>query len=467
MGNITESSLKTAERFPKKVQTIFNILASTCLLQRTVQNDSDLLIYFYNDNCHITLILKNASGIFDNLSGVEIWESELSYAEESKRYSLQITYENITSGEEMNTAVHFDDADAEIIPVNCSDLLFGISPWQNLAHIACKIQDKKAFGEEYLNVAESELDGILGELRCLELLWGCKSDTENVTFDGLKEIFSAYGHADIVKRLTKLEKASAKKTSAYNSLSHELTSILSKPKFESVFRDIYNKLYASQLSYPKASELIRDKSDISHKLHKLITRQGFVGEYPYYKAADGKPAFVYVNDYVTSDGSVNTELSFGSSSSYDAKDLISCMFLSRQNKIGKIEYRDSAEKQLYFGGCTNDLETAVKIAIKKAKREKLTKVEATILYGKDSGIITFLTVSLLAAIFSVIGAVLMSAGAMLIELLLSLLSGRIADFPSLFFDTPWLLIGLVSFGLFFGAVLLIYVIIRIAERLKR
>jgi len=356
----------------------------------------------------------------------------------------------------------FTDARVEYVAYNAlNEMWMYSSPWDYLISIARNIDCKSRAPVDLMNEKEKALLPLIAELLALRDFPMEKQGYEVERFSNLECYANKLGFTELITLIEKVQNERVN-NSKRDTWASKLINQLNKSKYEPLWREIYSLIRDSQEgcvieTFKNSDELKAVRTEIQN----IMEENGYTGTYPDFAKIGGIKGVHIVESYgisyfVANEKNVEfhlrcsefygenfVEIEFLSGAkilkeSENAEDIFSCSFDEKGRRyIYRTEY-DMAEDMV------DDLAIKTKIAIKKAELKKLTKSERKL--NKDGSLL-----SLAIYIFLFMGGlfgVLMTAGFMLIELFVTLLAREIAEFPSLFMQTPWWLICLTSWVLF-------------------
>ncbi len=344
------------------------------------------------------------------------------------------------------------------------------SPWLNLQAMAAAIVDKYSFlSEKYLNDAEKELLPLLVELARLSYFSKIPDKYRETGFAELKKYAEKYRYNEILPILTKLENYGLIEKKRIMIAAH-LTTKLDNFKYQPLWRELFELIASSQSKYPILREQDENTASISReKIQKLMEARGYIGEYPdfvkngrirgirlaeshqmSYFVCGEKRAVHYIHiDEKYEGGTLNFCFMCGVEllrKNEQESDIYSCMFNSNGRRFFKRVSCDVSDGQ-------DDLETKVRIAIKRAELEKLSKEEKKAAGGQGISLIWLFIFCFL--FMGGLFAVFMTLGMMLVSVAVALMFGEAMQIPQLFVDIPWwqlFVFAWVAFGGIMGIV---------------
>lgn len=367
-------------------------------------------------------------------------------------------YDEETAGDPLE--IPFGSAETEVEIYNIDSALFYSSPWEYLFSVANMILEKKDLGEKYFNEKEKELIPLLTELRDI---YDYTPESEKIPdFRILKEYMRKYGFTHLIPlfdKVIKRRKKQISQTFAINGLLNKLND----SKCEELWREIYEKIKASQEEYSakvdfsKSERLSKIRKEIEKRFHEI----GYEGEYPtfrkrgqikgvklesnygisYFLCNEKHVEFIVECKETVLFGTVAVQFICGTAllkKGETAADIYSCCFNKNGKRLFKTEIWD------------NDNENAIipftEIAVKRAECIKLTKDEKLRL-GKNYSFGYFFFMFLFTGGLL---AVSMTVIAVILTCLVTAILVGVGDIPEMLAQMPWLLffmIGFVGFGL--------------------
>ena len=294
--------------------------------------------------------------------------------------------------------IPFGSAETEVEIYNIDAVSFGSSPWEYLFSVAYMILEKRNLGEKYFNEKEKELIPLLTELRDL---YAFTPESESTSgFKILKEYVQKYGFTRLIPLFDKVIKRRGKPLSQAFAISGLLNK-LNDSKCEELWREIYEKIKASQKEYPPKVDF--SKSEKLSKIRKKIERRfheiGYEREYPtfrkqgqikgvklessydisYFLFNEKHAEFIVECKETVLFGEVSVQFICGTAllkKGETVKDIYSCCFNKNGKRLFKTETWDN--------GNENAVIPFTEIAAKRAECIKLTKDEKLRL-GKNYG----------------------------------------------------------------------------------
>ena len=359
----------------------------------------------------------------------------------------------------------FTDARVEYVAYNAFNEMWVYStPWDYIINVARNIDCKSRAPVDLMNEKEKALLPLIAELLALRDFPKETQGYEVERFSNLECYANKLGFTELIPLIEKVQNERVN-NSKRDTRASKLIDQLNKSKYEPLWREIYSLIKDSQEGYPIETFKNSDELKIARaEIQKIMEENGYTGTYPDFVKIGGINGVHIAESYGISyfvaneksvefhlhcsecygDNFVTIEFLSGAKilkKSENVEDIFSCSFDEKGRRyIYRTEY-DMAEDTV------DDLAIKTNIAVKKAELKKLSKSERKL--NKDGSLLGFA-----CYIFLFMGGlfgVLMTAGFMLIELFATLLAGEIAEFPSLFMQTPWWLICLSCWVLFGAA----------------
>lgn len=425
-----------------------------------------------------TILLKDVVGVPDNMDTYMINDAALVLNQEEKRYKLYGEIEDIVEETARPFSIRFSSAEVCIkVYDGTESVAFWDNPWDYLRTMSFVIAEKSTWPGEYCNSAEKELLPLIKEIVALEY-WMDMPNAEYVSFAELKKMTKQYGHNKITELLEETEKQKPG-SSKYNRNVRRIQHKLCDKKCEPLWRDVFEKLKDSQKEYPNKVEKLcplelLDETRTS--IQKLMEQHGYSGTYPDFvkkgslrgvklEASYGMTYFIALEKRVeyrihcfeSLDEAGYLEVQFLSGTAMLKKDekindIYSCLFNAKGKRLYHLmhHYVPLSED---LDRKSDDLETSVAIAVKKAECQKLTKAEKKEYYGNTMpGIGMFMSYLIfVGGLFSIF----LNLGLMLMAVIMFVITGEYSEIPSVFTDIPWgwfLLFAAVGFGVPMGLI---------------
>ena len=428
-----------------------------------------------------TLTLLNVDDSFGDDVKFDSIES-LTLSKENDKYILsgQLTeYEEDTS---TPFSIRFTSAELDVKIFRADIQPFGDSPWCYLSNVASEIIGKCNVSKNLLNESEKDNLPLIMEISKLsEYGWNLDlEEYKSKDFPKLKSIIAKYGFKELTTLVEELENnfSNSKKERVLKKLLYKLNS----KEYEIIWRDIYKIISETQKDYPSQASVLVQSSvpeETRAKIQSLMENHGYKGEYPDFVKQGSVKGSPFVNSY--GDGyfvnkKKNAVFHIHCTESFHEEglaveflcgtemldkdetmgDIYSCSFISKGNTFfTTVNYEsdyvdESGEAQ------SQNLETRVQIAVKKAELKKLSKEER-----KEIGYNFSLGTVLAILLFSVVIGGLLSAVIIAVFMLIGVLIGLIVSLifpqpdivPSMFTEIPWFkifLFGWLIIGGFIG-----------------
>ncbi len=340
----------------------------------------------------INLVVENLEASKEHISEEHGYIEAKSLEREGDRYCLKCTFEDYETDTLEEIEYRFSAPTDRFECLNCCD--FYGEPWSCLADIATAIIDKSELSLSFCNIEELKLLPILREISFLNFM-----REGDIEFTLLKELALNYGFKEIAKVLSNIEGYN-------NSCKFDMTGMekklefMNKAKYEPMWRELYQKIVASQKDYPHTGKrFMAEKSleKIRKDIEKQFLRKGYSGTYPdFYKIGNMKGLrlahsygmsyfagfkrrvkyFIHCSESGFLSETVSLTLVSGTDLTKDGKckDIYSCMF----NDNGK-RLNDTT----WFIVDGHELDMCTDIAIKRAELKPLSKEERKKEYGNS------------------------------------------------------------------------------------
>ena len=341
-------------------------------------------------------------------------------------------------------AIRFSHASVESVPCRADEDFFLNSPWGLLTISATSIMEKYSISEDLLNDGEQELLPLLAELAKLAYQRELSAPWNGTDFPQLKACIRNAGYPELLPTFEKLEKdfSNCRRFQM-------LFTKLDQGKYEPLFRELWNKIVATQREYPTASQI-----EIPHiklvgirrRVTKMMEELGYCGTYPdFYKTGwvkgirlaeshgldffvcgDKRAAF-HIHCKELTGKKMQLLLFCGTQllkKNQEPGDILSCMFNTRGRTFTKMVLCEVEEP--------GRLETVMPIADKLAQLRKLTREERDQIHeGKVPSLAWFLGFLILGGFFFAILFIPLIMG-------IDALSCWRAGEPIVLSDIPWL-----------------------------
>ena len=448
---------KAIKVFPEDMQkafmNLYNKILSVDCQDIEKQGDKLTISFDETDVYKRKLILKTSEDIRIPDSG-DLFFCNAELKESDSGYVLICNvndYDNETADEFFE--IPFSSAETEIEIYNIDAVPFDSSPWEYLFSVAYMILKKRELGEKYFNEKEKELIPLLTELRNLYAYTPESERTSDFTI--LKEYMQKYGFTRLIPLFDKVIKRREKplsQTFAINGLVNKLNN----SKCEELWREIYEKIKASQKEYPpkidfsKSERLSKIRKKIKNRFHEI----GYEGEYPTFRKQGQIKGIKLESSYDISYFLLNEKhaefivecketVRFGEPSvqficgtallkkGETATDIYSCCFNKNGKRLFKTEIWDNNNE--------NAVIPFTEIAAKRAECIKLTKDEKLRL-GKNYSFGRFLFMFLFAGCLFAISMTLVAF--ILVCVIIAAVGDNIFEIVN---QVPWMLLFIFSF----------------------
>ena len=404
----------------------------------------------------ITLI--NATGIPKSEYDY-IYFRECAFINELNKYHLAGETARFTDDTEEAFEIEFDDAIADVKVYKAQEVMFSDTPWQHLQDIAITIYNKYSLSADCLNAKEQECFPIILELCKLSYRMVLPNEHDTPYFPELKKYMTKYNYPKLLALTEKLE------THYYddkkgNRLAHKLLAELNFRQYEPMWRELHDILEASQSEYPtKVSVLYpREQLELKRKeISQLLKERGYTGTYPDFvktgsinglRVAEtydmGHLIFLeknviyhihcveeYFNEHLMIEFLCGTELL---RKGEEQGDIYSCLFNANGRRYFNVVSYQSDFIDENGEIKSDDLNTYIDIAVKKAELKKLTKEERKLLQLDAPMWLMFL---LFFVIVGGLFGIFMTVGLMAISIVIALVFGQPYTIPSMITDIPW------------------------------
>jgi|GEM_PF-3682255 len=180
--------------------------------------------------------------------------------------------------------ITFSGIECEFVSLNAAETsAAGRTFMKAVQTLTRSVVHKESLPVPLLNSEETALLPLIWELEKLSARW----EGRELAFPLMKENFSARADKEAVQLLTKIEKHAAPRpnrkdhralTKAYNALSRE--------KYEDVWRALYDRIAATQKTYPSAFGAVYRKDELAREIRYIdawMTENGYEGQYPEYR----------------------------------------------------------------------------------------------------------------------------------------------------------------------------------------
>ena len=426
------------------------------------------------------LTLMNVSGVpekdYDQIS----FENG-SLEKVNDTYVLAGEVENYEDETTRPFAISFTDAKVDVVLYNSTAQSFNENPWCHLQSVAGSIVDKHSLSEKYLNDKEKEIFPLCAEISRLSY-WAFMEQGTQLYFPKLKSYISKHGFDELLLLIEKMENNLDDKQR--DKAKKNLVNKLNMKKYEPLWREVYELIADSQKEYPERVSAFCSAEQLNEeraKIQVLMEAHGYSGKYPdfvkcgslsgvrlaesydisYFVARQKNVAYhihcteEYFCEHLRIEFLCGTQILKKNES---VGDIYSCLFNSKGKSFFKTAYYESGFIDDDGEEKSDNLESRVQIAVKRAELKKLTKEE----YKEIEGFIlpfwkTFLLFfTLMGGLF----AVFMTPAFMFIEVLSCVIVGQANMIPEVFLDTPWWMIFSFCWISFGGAMGLITALVK-------
>lgn len=411
-----------------------------------------------------SLILKKAEGFCELPNGGYLADVP-KIQRELERYRITAQMED----SEEPLSLFFAEAEVRVECFNCVESDWE-EPWEYFQTLAGQIVAKSELPGDYCNAQEKALLPLLTELEGLDGWYeGSK------TFPLMKKMAADYGCDQAVALLTQAEKAEPEKR---HGIMNRLRDVLCRQECEPMWRDIFEKIRASQENYPHAAQMDCEAGilkELRESIQCFMEKQGYSGTYPDFQKRGAVPGFHLAESYGLSyfifrEKNAVFHIHCVESREVENKPgvhfLCGTEFLRKDDSVGDIysclfntkgrrlfcwvrDYRMINDPDAQYS--PEDVLRFAEIAVKKAELKKLTKEERKLYHnGIIPGWGLFWWWLLLGG--GMFG-IFMTLGMMLLAVIAALLVGQPEAIPSMFTDIPWgyvLLFCWLSFGAIMG-----------------
>ncbi len=456
---------------------IFEDYDGYCYNSFNIRGDDAYINYTNSSACCGRLVFKNATGVPTESNHYVCINGINSLLKDDDGYRLVGLLENWQDDTEIPFVVHFTDAQVET-EVYRADYAFGYDePWAYLVEtgdeILCKGSDVYDF--QY-NDKEIELLPLLEEIKTFHLLY-CQNDESVSKFPIFKSLLKAYGYAELLKKVEMLEENFQDDDKRMKAVK-QLLELLNKQKYKPLWREIYNRIVESQAEYPLKSECVGAEtlSMVRKKIQTTMKAYGYTGQYPDF-VKQGEMKKIHLAESYGRSYFVGKEknvqylikcLEIGYDDSYEinficgtailkngesTEDIFDYLFDANGKRLSKkvvchFEHLNQNKNEI-----TAKLEQAVRVAVKRAELQKLTKEDRRI-YGTSR---SFSYAWLMFASWLFLGlffGTFMTLGMMLIGGILTAILLGPQEIPSMIMEIPWWKLwvaGFAGFGIWMGA----------------
>lgn len=485
IDRITEERDKQTELvlndFDADVRSAFmNVLPESYFSPRVKAVGNEVAIVAVDNDSYIqNLIFHNAKITGQLYESATVWY-ELNKTENGYRFEILLRDENSDGEfkEDNLVIIEFSDVSLKTVVFNGMNCPFDENPWEYLGNVAQGICSKAEFTNVALNSEEKELLPLAG------FLDKCFFDKEDLILKYEAECFielaKEKGCEDVVKDVEKI--LNAKNHSKQELYKKQLISVICKQKYESLWREVFERFSKAQSNYPSKAETVCPPEYLAEKRNAvtdIFRENGYEGEYPdFYKKvnsskvslnssysvsyfAGGKKKTEYHIKCV--EYSLNGELTIEficsrgflrkkDKNSFAIADAYSCTFNSSGKSFFDVllaYFPKSEDEEGLFK--TPDVREFAQVAVKKAEHKRLSKEERENYHFQTQApfshkLIAFIMIFLFTGILF---GIFMTLGFMLIEVVLGfIVTGSFETVGELLSETPWWLLFLGSSALF-------------------
>ena len=419
-----------------------------------------------------TLTLKNVDAVPKDKQGYYCRNLGMVPKKEENRFCFYGELEDPVEDTAEIFALTFENATVEIEVFNpCNAITFWENPWDFLRTISFAIGMKADLPGDYCNRKEKELLPLIKEIVALEY-WMKQPEQKLFSFSELKKSARKYGYNQAERLLSQLETIQPGDHAFYKTVK-KLMAILCEKTCEPLWRELYNRISASQTEYPNKVDSLCDKevlSNVRKDIQTLMASKGYIGTYPdfiqdgvlkgihlehsynmtYFVGMEKRVQYhIHCFEALEENDSLTIQFLCGTAflkKSEEETDIYDCLFNAKGRRLFHTVHHDiplRTEKNAE----ADDLETAVTIAIKKAGCIKLNKTEQKQFYGRMlPGWGIFWWIFLIAG--GMFG-IAMTLIAMLLCIMTTAAFGLFSDIPEMLKTMPWgllLAIGWIGFG---------------------
>ena len=223
-----------------------------------------------------------------DVSGVPEGADELRFESLIKRrdeYRLVGEAEDYSAGETKLFTIRFSRAEVDTKVCRVRSPWPDCSPWETLVFTAFQLTEKYRISEALFNSGEMALLPLLEEMARLSHYADPEEPGSGAAYPQFRKLLEAYGGTELLPILEKLEQSDQfpKKGRCLQKLFAKLNTV----RYEPLFRNIWDRIAASQQDYPTRAQILlaEDKlTDLRSRIHSLMKLYGYCGAYPdYYK----------------------------------------------------------------------------------------------------------------------------------------------------------------------------------------
>ena len=209
----------------------------------------------------------------------------VAYDNETGLYCISYCYCDEGEDGERTTNLIFSDFELTITPVNALECVppdFRIYGAYGYLSVAAEyILRKQTLDFDIINEREADIMPLLSELADL-----IRGERRMEAYPELEKILSAHNEKRALKIIKKVRGGKKRKYNAITKLTYCLTSA----KNETIWRDIYTKIYNSQKDYPCFDDIVYPKKkydEFKRRADDKMRKLGYEGQYPDYTKSGG------------------------------------------------------------------------------------------------------------------------------------------------------------------------------------
>jgi len=450
----------------------------------TFWKNGEFLYPVESDFIHdVYLVFSKVKGLPKNAEGCPL--KDLVLQKRNGRYRIKGTRSN-TEGKDVPFGFSFSDVRIEKALFAADWNVLSVTPWDRLISQSAAICAKKHMSLPY-NEKEQSLFPLLVELASLDPNSSLEDELRVSDFPLLATYLEAHAYRKPKKQLEALSEKEPP-SHAFAVRAQALRAMLNQKEYAPLWEELCQRIAQSQEPYVSTSEFYLSADQllpIRERIERRMHAHGYTGSYPHFSKEGSIKGLHIRESYGISYLITRTKKAFFYVSCHESAGLdcgtfsfLSGTVLPRKGetlhgvsdflfKTNGKSFFTTSECQLFFGNAedaleSDDLDTAVDIAVKKAEMRKLSREEKrqNHISPLSHSVFLFLFCFLFMGVFF---GFFMTLGFMLLEFLTALFTGNVHSFPELFTSTPWWLIGLLSGGMFGIAMAIIEVI---ADRKK-
>ncbi len=414
------------------------------------------------------LVLQNAEGFSQLPDGGYLLDApKIEYMLDKYRISGEL------DGVSEPLSACFSGAQVEVECFNCVEtMIHWNNPWEYVGMIARQLIFKAELPGNHCNELEHTLLPLLREVSYLTGVWD-----EEPRLPLLKQMAQRLNFSRLEKQLTKAESARKNKL---RPVMRRLNIMLRQREYETIWREIFEKIRQSQMEYPRKTDVqcdFKTLQNVRGRVQCFMEQQGYTGTYPdFEKQIDfhgvrlaesyGQSYFVCREKNAVSIVHCMETFELGGPAIHflvgtallregeEQCDVYSCLFDAKGRRMFRMVRDLDLVYELGEEREPDRLERLATIAIKKSQLQKLTKEEKKIPHVgfEPSNWTIFWLVFLFAGGFF---GVVMTLAMMLLTVVALLLFGQFSQILSFMTTAPWLrclAFCWVSFGASMGIV---------------